>query len=1741
MESTAKAAMGRGRFLAAGMLFAAALMAWWGGATVAQPPAAAASAARDQPLAIPGAESPAGLVDAAVPPAAEGSPTAAAATNERPSLAGLMRSIAAHERAYLPFRVRTRQTFRMAKDISDEVRKRYPWGDGRQHEYVCTCEQFAPLDWTLTEVRIADGKGNGTQRQVCRPEGLETVLEPDHPEIPVTKHHANPPQFVSVSPLLGVFPLRMTRPSDGMLLSEYYAQDPSQVALDWEGPYAKLTLTFKSDGPPSRYELWLTPIGNWQPFKLRWYLRAEDKEFFEEWEATKFRHSKSARIHAGTIRCRDLDSNAPPGAAENRNRPIAYSIDFVVEESAYGESVQPASVAATAPTAGDPSSEASTDVPLFSPVSRPTPTRPVSGEAAPQNPSVLGLAENPVGKALDPLATPPGDVPRGVIPPETITIETTPDADRSEVMRHVLKKLEQSGTRITPADPLPAFSRTPLMAVIGARQDADGPEIVRLMQTLQKLGVPRFSLRITQEKKSSVIVVAPADATWRMVHTLLEELKKHDGFEADVRVAANNDPLTPTILPGNPAPVSPSPAGASPSAVPSLEPLIPNVFPGNPAPVSTPSPGGPPSPVPFAESPPPVLQPGTSTDTPNTGLPPVEPASPVPPSATLPPQPASSPNPIPLQPPTPDSPPSTGLPPVEPASPVPPSATLPLQPTSSPNPIQPPTPSPYRPLSTGLPLPEAHSTNGPLKVFALRHASVTEAGRIVQQLYGPRINLALDERTNSLLANGYDAGALLDLEELLKVLDVPNRRPGSGVSPGDSVVDPGGLTPDVSGNKRPPLREGSGLLPPDPTVAPVPKSQMTPSELMRRLAPADVGELPSQTRELLERFFGPIAPGLENADPKLHGPAVFRHWNARVEDVASRLVDELRQTPPDQRDPAKVRELRTLVRLQFHLRQLQQRAEVVEFAQRLERIGESIETRERIAGKIVDRRVEELLDPALTWPQAREFRLPADDTMSPGPRSSSVAPRGQSANNSFLPGGGPPPGGGLRPSPSDNPVPDEFRPRTPSPTPNPFGASSSRIGRRNEGAPSVESPFQRQGEPLPPTSNILQPSPAPSVDEPAWANLSGTWKIDIMRDGLRDALADCDDRMAEFEIHGNVLGLRFRRQGREIGLPLTLKFSSAERPRQVEVVWHSDGAVITQTLGALSCDGKKLQFCFGPPSDPNYPKEIAPAENVTYFEAHRIGYDLPQAAATDSRLGTILHRSKDGAVIVALGSEQGIRPLDHLDVFSEQKQRVGELEVTKVLEEDECAARILREEELMPIRIGDRVVKGTTPAFKPPETSQQSPPQAKTSVGRKNSAGVQLDLGKHSGKFLWIDGPGSLEQSGSGTRIDGSYGSRFRLRLSEIPKHKEANLVLTIEIPDEKSLEGSKVVETLQSNTIPLRITDGEIDQVLGGNSMTKVIYRPHGPRNPSESLFEETITFRSPSDVDRLAEAKRHGVVVAVIGLSRKDESSATETPSPLPSPQKSKPLKGIETPAQAVEDPSRPPKTDAERAVARLVLVFYRDHARRAIPALIVNVGGKTLAITTSPATMVPDGAPHAIDRAFVEIPGRPPVAAKYESKWQDPKAELYVFECEEEIPGLPLEVSLEPALDERLSAILPGFELKLRVTSDAAQLRAVGKDATWLVPTHKLTRHYGGLWELDRVLPEGTPLFQHGQLVGLTLLGTRFLGDKAGKSYVVPAQRITEFRARLGMIVNREHGETPNPVPASSPQDPASAARQ
>ncbi len=198
------------------------------------------------------------------------------------------------------------------------------------------------------------------------------------------------------------------------------------------------------------------------------------------------------------------------------------------------------------------------------------------------------------------------------------------------------------------------------------------------------------------------------------------------------------------------------------------------------------------------------------------------------------------------------------------------------------------------------------------RIFMLKYADASVIAQGVSQLFDKGFGIAPNVRTNSVVVRGAPS-QLREMEVIVEMLDSqqPKRLPEPPAAAG---------TPNASVQQTDKNKRYSTFYVDVPSVAP--------------------SETRIQIREL-DRQTSKAAESLRSFQNGLKEPA---------EDDGKRKA-----------------ELRKVVRKTFLARQELQRAELAEFAARLKRIQQSIEMRDKIADKIIDRRVEELLDPNLKW------------------------------------------------------------------------------------------------------------------------------------------------------------------------------------------------------------------------------------------------------------------------------------------------------------------------------------------------------------------------------------------------------------------------------------------------------------------------------------------------------------------------------------------------------------------------------------------------------------------------------------------------------------------------------------------------------------------------------------------------------------------------------------------------------
>jgi len=436
-------------------------------------------------------------------------------------------------------------------------------------------------------------------------------------------------------------------------------------------------------------------------------------------------------------------------------------------------------------------------------------------------------------------------------------------------------------------------------------------------------------------------------------------------------------------------------------------------------------------------------------------------------------------------------------------------------------------------------------------------------------------------------------------------------------------------------------------------------------------------------------------------------------------------------------------------------------------------------------------------------------------------------------------------------------------------------------------------------------------------------------------------------------------------------------------------------------------------------------------------------------------------------VQISLGIDDGIQPRDRFAVLSGLDAE-NVIEITAI-QQDCSIARILTESEEFRISVGDQVVRDVS----------NSPIR------------IRL-LSDRNFEMQWR---GMIVRSPSTAEFEIPSNKTSELQMCRIQGADDLEVRMAIE-PRYSSPEA---LQFLQHNAMVIEVKDADIDQLKDGKEVTKVLCV-----SPGSTSVSAIATFAIDNGVVPVDEvASGHGMVIGVIRMSRIEPASGVSVSERIP-----------ELAAASAEDGTYfqsawRPKSDAEKAIGRLVLVFSQDQARRAVPALLIQHGQETIALTAGPATIVPENIAHAIDRTFLEFYDRENVPTTY-ADFSTPDLVLHV--SKEQVTSFRLENPVAVKTGDILSAILMRGQADFEVTANAARITAVEQKATWLLPSHELNREFTGLIQIDQRFPEGTPLFKDGELAGITLLGTRFMKRGMPGSYVVPASRIVEVLQQL-----------------------------
>ena len=122
-------------------------------------------------------------------------------------------------------------------------------------------------------------------------------------------------------------------------------------------------------------------------------------------------------------------------------------------------------------------------------------------------------------------------------------------------------------------------------------------------------------------------------------------------------------------------------------------------------------------------------------------------------------------------------------------------------------------------------------------------------------------------------------------------------------------------------------------------------------------------------------------------------------------------------------------------------------------------------------------------------------------------------------------------------------------------------------------------------------------------------------------------------------------------------------------------------------------------------------------------------------------------------------------------------------------------------------------------------------------------------------------------------RYDFPQGAIYRLKITDIHGHEGVELYPSMEVAPVTP----RTAAYLAHNAVPFQLTDEDLDQVKGGNFVTKVVYLPDAEYQELAVPGVETlVSTRLDPGVDPVVEADRRGSILAIIRIGNKDLESA-------------------------------------------------------------------------------------------------------------------------------------------------------------------------------------------------------------------------------------------------------------------------
>lgn len=112
-------------------------------------------------------------------------------------------------------------------------------------------------------------------------------------------------------------------------------------------------------------------------------------------------------------------------------------------------------------------------------------------------------------------------------------------------------------------------------------------------------------------------------------------------------------------------------------------------------------------------------------------------------------------------------------------------------------------------------------------------------------------------------------------------------------------------------------------------------------------------------------------------------------------------------------------------------------------------------------------------------------------------------------------------------------------------------------------------------------------------------------------------------------------------------------------------------------------------------------------------------------------------------------------------------------------------------------------------------------------------------------------------------------GAVYRMKLTDLPGRPGVELYPTVEVAPVVA----RTEAYLAHNSIPVQFTEEDLDQVLSGNFVTKVIFLPDPEfQELAVAGVQELVSTRLDPGQDPIIEADRQGAIMAIIRLGNKD-----------------------------------------------------------------------------------------------------------------------------------------------------------------------------------------------------------------------------------------------------------------------------